>query len=279
MTNSSTATKGFYHQIDELIMAAFGFTFEKWHDKGLWTDDYERYSIIENGVMLSNISAYKMKLLINGVPRDFIQLGSVATLQEHRGKGLARQLMEHILNKYPDTPIFLFGDNDAEGYYRKMGFTPFSYKQPYIDCRLCQSGDMKRLEVTDPKVDRYLKERSQHSQILDCLNQYAINWFHLLYRFSKHIYEIPELDVMLIAKQAGSILTIYDMVSKASVSFAEIIPHLHFDGVERIEFGFNPDWLSIEYQMTDLEDEDGIPFIKGDFGLKTDFAFPTMIAT
>lgn len=229
--------------------------------------------------MLSNISVYKMKMLVNGVSKDYLQLGSVATRKEQQGKGLARKIMEHIMTVYPNTPIFLFGDNEAEGYYNKMGFAPFSYKQPYTECKINNPGEMHRLEITDLKVDRYLKQRAQYSQMLDCINQYAINWFHLIYRYPNHIYEIPGLDVMLVMKQSGSVLSIFDIAASKPVSFNEILPYLHFDGVSRIEFGFNPDWLGLDYKMDIIEDDDGIPFIRGDFGLISDFTFPVMMAT
>ena len=188
MTNSSTTTSEFNKQLNDLIMQAFGFSFDKWHNRSFWTDDYERYSIIEDGVMLSNISVSKMKMLINGLPCDYLQLGSVATRQEHRGKGLSRKIMEHIFSAYPHTPIFLQGDNDALEYYLKMGFKPFACKQPYVECKLNNIGEMIRLDVTNPKVDMYLKGRLQYSQILDCRNQYEINWFHILYGFSNNIF-------------------------------------------------------------------------------------------
>lgn len=279
MTNSSATTKEFNDQINALIMETFGFSFEKWHDRGFWTDDYERYSIIEAGVIQSNISVYKMKMLINGLSYDCLQLGSVATRQESRGRGLSRKIMEHIFGVYPNTPIFLNGDNDALEYYLKMGFEPLVCKQPYIDCRLDGSGRMKKLDINDPKVDLYFKERSQYSQILDCTNQYAINWFHVLYLHPDCIYEIPQLDMLLIAEQNGSTLMIYDIAAREPVSFSQIREHLGFEGIELVKFGFNPDWLGIDYCMGEYEEEDSTLLVKGDFPVKKEFIIPAMITT
>ncbi len=279
MTNASNATDRYKEQLNALIMDTFGFTFEKWHDKNLWNDDYERYSIIENDIMLSNVSAYKMKMLVNGRQCEYLQLGSVATREEHRGKGLSRKIMEHIFSKYPDKPIFLNGDNDALNFYLKLGFKPFAYKQPYIDCSLQKGKGMIKLDVTEPKIDGYLKGRTQYSQILDCKNQYAINWFYLILMFGDNIYEIPELDIMLIAKQQDDILTIYDIAAKKPVSFEQIKPYLDFEQVSKIQFGFNPDWLQIDYLMEDYVEEDSTPLIKGSFNLERDYIIPRLIIT
>lgn len=51
MTNGSKATKELNAQINELIMHAFEFSFDKGHAQNIWNDDYEIYSIIEYGVM------------------------------------------------------------------------------------------------------------------------------------------------------------------------------------------------------------------------------------
>lgn len=279
MTNGLTATKEFKAELNELIMQAFGFSFDKWHAKNVWNEDYELYSIIENGVMLANISVYKMKMIINGERRDYLQFGSVATREEHRGKGLSKKLMEHIFSIYPDTPCFLHGGDDVAKFYPKFGFKTFTYKRPYIEYKLKNSGEMIKLDITNPKVDKYLKERTQYSNIFDSINQYAINWFHLLYGHQNNIYEIPQLNVMIIAHQQGNKLTIYDIIASRTVSFEKIVPYLCFEGVDIIEFGFNPDWLGIDYNIGEYTFEDENPFVKGDFGLEQEYVIPRTIIT
>lgn len=279
MTNGSTTTKEFNTELNELIMHTFEFSFDKWQDKNVWNDDYELYSIIENGTMLANISVYKMKMIINGEKRDYLQFGSVATRKEYRGKGLSKKLMEHIFSIYPDTPCFLHGGDSVVEFYPQFGFKTISYKQPYIKCKLKNSGEMIKLDITNPKVDKYLKERTQYSKVFDCTNQYAINWFHLLYGHENNIYEIPQLEVMIIAYQQEDKLTICDIVSSRTVSFEKIVPYLCFEGVDFIEFGFNPDWLGIEYDMKEYRNEDENPFVKGDFGLEQEYMIPRNIIT
>lgn len=279
MTNGITATDHYKKQLNELVTHVFGFSFESWHALGIWGDDYECYSIITDHHMIANISVYKMSLLINGRERQYLQLGLVATREENRGQGLARKIMEFIMERYLNVPMFLHANDSVIDFYPKFGFTPVSYKQPYINYHLKNDCGMTRMDLRDPKVKHYLKERGQYSSIFDCANQYAINWFHLLFSYSDHIYEIPELEVMLIAEQSNSILTIYDIVSRKEVAFADIVSYLGFSGGDVIHFGFNPDRLGLEYSLKEYPMNDSTLFIRGDFGVEGEYIIPVMIIT
>lgn len=277
MANGLNASREYKKQLNELATEVFGFSFGRWQEQGLWDGDFECYSIIEDGIMLANASIYWMKLLINGIPKEYLQISTVATRAEHRGKGLSRKLMEYIFNRYPETPGFLLGNDSVREFYPKFGFTATVDKLPYVECSLQKSGEMLQLNINEPKIDFYLKGRTQYSRIFDCTNRYSINWFHLLYRYPKRIYEIPRLGLMLVAIQDNNILHIVDIAATKPVDFSQLVPQLHFDGVDTIEFGFNPDWLDVDYHTRDNEVEDTTLFVKGDFGVGTDYILPSMI--
>ena len=277
MTNGSTATAAFKNQINTLIQEVFGFSFDKWQDRNLWDNQYEMYTIIEGNQAVANISAYKMKLLLSGEPRDFLQLGAVATKEQYRGKGLSRKIMEHIFAAYPDTPKFLHANDSVTSFYPRFGFVPFTYKQPILACDNLQGCGMVKLELDDPKVDAYLRNRSQYSRIFDCLSPYAINWFHLLYFHADHIYEVPALQALIIAEQKGKTLHLHDVIATTEISFSQVLPCLSFPGAERIAFGFTPDWLKLDYAMTEMELDH--PYIRGEFAVSKDFRFPDLIMT
>lgn len=279
MTKGSMLTKEYDKQVNDLMFHALDFSFDKWHAKGVWNDDYERYSIIENQIMLAHVGVYKMKMLIDGEQKDFLQIGGVATREECRCKGLSRSIFEHVFTKYPDTFVFLHGGNSVINFYPKFGFKPFEEKQPYIEYKLDSQGDMIKLNMNDPKVDKYLRKRNQYSRVIDCLNQYEINWFHLLYRHQNDIYEIPQLDLMIIARQNGNKLTIFDIAASKPVTFEEILHHLNFQGVDTIHFGFIPDWLGVNYSMKEYLIDDSNPFVRGDFGIEGEFMIPKFITT
>lgn len=113
------------HQLNALTRKTFGFDFEKWVANGYYEGDYIPYSFVENGKMLSNVSANRMRFLQNGVERNYIQIGTVMTDEVHRNKGLARRLIEYVVAEYKDKcdGIYLFANLEALGFYRKTGFS------------------------------------------------------------------------------------------------------------------------------------------------------------
>lgn len=83
------------------------FDFQFWYDLDLWDYNYESYSIIENGEMVSNICVYKAQILFDGNRYDALSVGAVATKKEYRGRRYLRALMEHIIRKYDNVPMYL----------------------------------------------------------------------------------------------------------------------------------------------------------------------------
>ena len=88
------------HQLNALTRKTFGFDFEKWVANGYYEGDYIPYSFVENGYMLSNVSANRMRFLQNGAERNYIQIGTVMTDEAYRNKGLARRLIERVVAEY-----------------------------------------------------------------------------------------------------------------------------------------------------------------------------------
>jgi len=118
--------------LNDLTQETFNFSFAPWHDLKLWNDSYESYSIIEDGRMLAGICIYKMDMLINGKFCRLHQLGTVATRAECRNQGLSRLLMEHIFNKYPQTPAMLFGNSTVLNFYPRFGFKRIYESSPSL---------------------------------------------------------------------------------------------------------------------------------------------------
>jgi len=150
--------------LDHLIQEVFGFSFAPWFRRKLWNSDYESYSIIENGKMLSNVCIYKSELLINGRKTTAIQLGAVATRKSERGKGMSRIIMEHILSLYPCTPAYLFANQGVLDFYPKFGFTQTQTYKPEISLTINNNAAaVVKCNVSDKIVTRALSGRNVFS--------------------------------------------------------------------------------------------------------------------
>ena len=109
-----------------LTQAAFGFDFEAWAARGFCAHGaYVPYSFEEDGRILSNVSVNRMEFCLNGEKRRWLQLGTVATREDMRGRGLARRLVEIALADSMDgcDGVYLFANPEVSGFYEKCGFT------------------------------------------------------------------------------------------------------------------------------------------------------------
>lgn len=66
----------------------------------------------------------------------FAYLMDVFVLEEHRGKGLGKALVEHVV-KHPDLQVWfwLLGTFDAHEMYKKFGFSELSNAGRYMEIR------------------------------------------------------------------------------------------------------------------------------------------------
>ncbi|MTI54803.1 GNAT family N-acetyltransferase [Geosporobacter ferrireducens] len=244
----------------------------------MWDENYESYSIIENGEIISNICVFKTKLLFNQKQYSALSIGAVATKKECRGRGLSRILMEHIIEKYQDLPMYLSANNGVVNFYPKFGFERTFEKLPVCEFEIKNDIKPVKLQYDDPKVWNYIHKRVNFSHKLDCLNTASINIFHLYWGYLKDsIYEIPELDTLIIAEQKESTLKLIGVYLLRNINFTQLAKFLPFSNVTKVEFGFMPYWSDIEYVMQEYE-TDPI-FIRGincDLG---EFKFPELSIT
>ena len=127
------------HMLNELTQKTFGFDFEGWVTQGYFEGDYIPYSFVHEGKIVSNVSANRMQFLENGVRRDYIQLGTVMTDENFRKQGLAAKLIRHVLKEYEGKcdGIYLFGNLEALGFYRKQGFQTLNEYRYFVKEAYC----------------------------------------------------------------------------------------------------------------------------------------------
>jgi len=273
--------QSFKQQLNELTERVFGFTFTRWDALGLWDDRYRAYAVEEAGRLLANVSVARMDLLIGGRRQPAVQIGAVATLPEMRGQGLSRLLMEHVLHEYAAAPAFLFAHEGVLGFYPRFGFKQMTEVQPFIQLAAPLRGaSCETLAVNSPLLRQRLEARQRFSAILDVAEAAWINLFHLVMEFGNATYYLPEHDTIVIAKQKGDTVLIYDLLCSPESSLEHLIPDLPFPGATRLEFAFMPDGLGVSYQQGQFVrgDDWGYLFGRGiDFG--ADSKFPYMCVT
>ena len=110
------------------------------------------------------------------------------------------------------------------------------------------------------------------------MNTQSVNLFHVYFGSLKNcIYNIPELETIIIAKQNQSTLKIIGVFSLRNVSFSDLAKHFPFQNVSVVEFGFMPYWDDLTFEMIPYE-TDPI-FVRGIECELGDFKFPELSIT
>jgi len=264
---------------DDLIKEVFGFSFEPWIARGLWDERYESYSIIENGKMLANVCIFKTDMIICGKPTRAHQFGAVATRASERGKGLSRLLMNHVLDKYPDTLAFLAANPSVTGFYPNFGFMPIQTYRPIMDVEI--NNPTERAQKCSPEDEilrKALYGKRIYSNLVDSVNTQPIQLFHFIMNedYENSIYFLPGCGAIVVATQIDCTLLLSDVISAKPLTFDQLIKELPFSGVKRVEFGFCPDWLGIAPRWKALDEP---YFIRGSWNLPEYFRFPALSET
>lgn len=241
------------HALNELTQETFGFDFESWVKNGYFEGDYIPYSFEENGKMISNVSVNRMHFMQNGEMRYYIQLGTVMTAADRRNQGLARKLMEHVLEIYEGQcdGIYLFGDLSALDFYRKLGFEEriqYRYKLK-DDVRL----DIQRRNAMEVHRDEFVKlnpldkkskeeyceavRNSVPNSAFEQENKYGLQMFYT--SNLDNVYYSNNLDCFVVMEQDGDTLELQSIISPKYISLEKIITEITADYKELL-VGFTP---------------------------------------
>ena len=266
----------FYEALfNDLMCESFGFSFEPWHKLGLWDERYESYSIIKNGAMLANVCILAADLLVGGNKLKALQLGAVATRRDYRGHGYSRMIIEHIIAKYPDTPMFLFANKSVPDFYPRFGFERTQEHKQVLSVAINNKHEAVKLSPGDSRLTDLIYNRAVFSNILDCTNTQSVHIFHQIMDYSDDMYFLPERNAVVIAKQKGNKLLIADIITEKQFTFDELAAFLPFSGVSEVEFGFSAD----SFGITDCwQEHNSILFTRG-LMLPEKFRFPKMSET
>ncbi|MCR5503833.1 MAG: GNAT family N-acetyltransferase [Lachnospiraceae bacterium] len=175
------------HMLNELTRNTFGFDFESWVTQGYFEGDYIPYSFADEGRIVSNVSANRMKFMQNGSVRYYVQIGTVMTDEGCRRQGLAAKLMKHVIEEYEREcdGIYLFGDLSAVEFYRKMGFKVENQYRYYVKDEFCHfDGTKDRFKPIKNMGDEIKKKyldlvrNSAYHSSFEQINKYGLQMFY-----------------------------------------------------------------------------------------------------
>ena len=265
---------------NELAGKIFGLNFEDWYQHGFWQDNYNPYSVIEDGKVVANISVNACNMNYKGKVVRLIQLGTIMTDPDYRGKGYSRVLMERILEDYRDKVdgIYLFANDSVLDFYPKFGFRvrkEYQYSKPVTYERDCTARLVPMSEQKDwDKMTQILNNTEQNSGMYMVSNS-GLYMFYLSQFMQENTFHIEECDSCVIAEVEDDTLILHAILGKAEPD--QVIAAFGRD-IRQVILAFTPRNTD-GFEKNELIEEDTTLFVQGKFFDETeneDFMFQTI---
>lgn len=267
---------------NNLAISTFDIDFERWYKKQLFFNKYCAYSFIHKNQVVSNVSINKMELIVDGIKKKALQLGTVMTSSEYRNQGLAAALINHIIKKYEKEYdfIYLFANDSVLDFYPKFGFKK-AVESAYIMDTAQLSKKTSVINRLNPEnADDYktiIRIASNRIPISEKLSAVNDNWpliVYCLYEFKNDLYYLKEEDTIVILRREENTLHIYDILSLKPFDLDNIIEKIKDKEDEKIEFHFIPELKRYKVTRTLQERQDDTLFVRGEAALPSEILFP-----
>ncbi len=234
------------HALNELTKKTFGFDFEGWVTGGYFEGDYIPYSFLENGKIVSNVSANRMCFLQNGKKKNYIQIGTVMTDEAYRGRGLAKKLMDHVVKQYEDTcdGFYLFGALSAVGFYQKTAFMEgiqyrYSVKDEFCGRKLT-GGLFIPVDPSDQQMKQKYMDMVRHSAVnssMEQINKFGLQMFYTA--DMENVYYAGDMDCFIVAEMEEDALLLQSVICENKVTLLDVLQRVRGE-YHKCRLGFTP---------------------------------------
>ena len=251
---------------NRLSEKTFGLNFENWYQNGFWKNNYIPYSVVVDGEVVSNVSVNACNMNYNGKVVRLIQLGTIMTDSDHRGKGYSRALMEEVLRDYEGKVdgIYLFANDSVLDFYPKFGFKVAKEYQYSKNVTVTGESKVVQVPMKDKndwdKMVEILSTRDQNAQIYMVGNT-GLYMFYLSQFMTENVFYIAGSDTYAIAELEDDTLVLHAIIGDASVD--DVV--LAFGSqVKRAILCFTPKDTA-GFEKDELHEEDTTLFVQGSF--------------
>ncbi|MCH9032770.1 MAG: GNAT family N-acetyltransferase, partial [candidate division Zixibacteria bacterium] len=204
-----------------------GIDLSLWNQMGFWDQKYRPFSYFNGDKLVSHACVYSMDMTVQGKRCQVAQISAVGTIPDYRRKGLSYELNQKAIAWARENHDFfyLFADEEAVKLYEKCGFRAVDQYKPRIsvDGTRAKPGAVK-LDIQNKDdlalIYRIASARAPVSDVLGVSNE-KLFMFWCLSFLRENIYYISELDVLVLYKCVGGVVTIFDIVGRNIPLFSE----------------------------------------------------------
>ena len=251
---------------NELAEKVFGLNFENWYKNGFWKDNYIPYSVIEDGKVVSNVSVNACNMNYGGRVVKLIQLGTIMTDPDYRGKGYSRILMERVISDYKDKVdgIYLFANDSVLDFYPRFGFKTGKEYQYSKDVNNTDEDRTVMVPMADKeawdKMVRLITEKEQNSKFYMVENT-GLYMFYLSQFMQENTFYIESCDSYAVAEIEDDTLILHTIIGKGDV---DKVISAFGSNIKKVVLNFTPD-VTYGFEENELHEEDTTLFVMGKF--------------
>jgi len=257
--------KALRDSFNELAEKTFGLNFENWYQNGFWGDNYEPFSVIEDGKIVANVSLNRTDLKMGERVYKIWQIGTVMTDEAYRNRGYIREIMKEIDKVTGSDPVYLFANDSVVNFYPKFGFVP---AREYICSRRCENVGENRYKNIPMKphedwdiLAKAMKESSFPTGCITVGNP-ELTFFYVSQFMQDCVYYCEELKAWVIAEIEEGELMLHNVFAGSEVSLDDVIAAFG-EGVKYVKLGFSPADKK-GFMVSEYHEEDCNFFIRGD---------------
>lgn len=230
-------------QMNALAGQTFQLSFESWYQQGYWGEKCMPHGLFLDGKCVSNVFANLFEVDLYGDRKRYIQLGTVMTDPEYRGKGLSRFLMEQIINQWKNNcdGIYLYANDSVTEFYPKFGFAE-EQEYRYSAAVTGKKGNVRKLNLDLPEDRALLLQKCGKTPFaaVSMRNSTEITMFHCLLFLRENLYYLPDYDAVAVAETEGACLYCMELFSQSGNGLKEILAILAGENCCQVNLGFTP---------------------------------------
>ena len=252
---------------DKLSQETFGLSFKNWYQNGDWTEKYIPHVLLDGKRVVANVSVNIIDTVLKNEKKRYIQLGTVMTDSEYRGRGLSRLLLKRVLEEWKDKcdAMYLFANNTVLDFYPKFGFV----KANEYQCQLPVTPKPKNIRKLDMSCssDRELLlakyKKSNPFSALPMVDNAGLLMFYCAQSMKDDVYYAKNCDAVVIAKQNGKNLICFDIFCDEKNDLNEVLSMVASHDTTNAILGFSPK-AATNCQAALLQEDDTTLFILSD---------------
>lgn len=233
-------------ELNALTRQTYGFDFEDWYRAGFWLDDNQPCSLVRDGRMLANASANRLDFSLDGQRLSAVQIGTVMTAPEARGRGYSRHLMDWLVARWAGQCdlLFLFANDTVLDLYPRFGFRRVLEHEHYRPWSAApRPSTFQPVDLADDtQRQRFMAavERSRPQARLSLVPNVALTMFYCDGPFRDALFHSPAHDAYVVVEHEGERMLLSEVFCTRDVALIDIASELARPGTQELVLGFTP---------------------------------------